>query len=39
VIPISLDGQAWVMAEAAVAVIDADLELVSGQGTEGRLGG
>jgi hypothetical protein len=37
VIPISLDGQAWVMAEAAVAVIDAVLELVSEQGKMAKL--
>jgi len=32
--PNFLDGQAWMMAKAAVAAVDAVLELVSGQGTD-----
>src|SRR6266700_8056296 len=39
VISFSLDSQAWRPGKVAVAVIDAVLEQVSGQGTDGRLDG
>src|SRR6266567_1348919 len=39
VISFSLDSQAWRLGKVAVAVIDAVLEQVSGQGTDGRLDG